>query len=333
MRILHAPENVGGMAGTLARAQAALGHRARAYCPNYNKYQYRSDYSMGAPSLVSKLVAAIRFGVEFEVFHFHFGRSLLGRFLLDVLPLSLLGKKIFFYFHGCDIRDEKVCTLQHPISACAECFPKSCSRNREKARAVAERFGRVNFVSTPDLLEFLPRAELLLQAVDFQGIEEVLAEPEPRRDPNRFLIAHAPTHRQIKGTRYLLDCVERLRARGYAIDLRLIEDKTHAEALRVYRAADLAVDQLLIGSYGLVSAEMMALGVPTLNYVRPDLLRLYPEPPPLIDAHPGNLERVLMRCYERRDELERPRQAGRVYARAFHHPLQLARRCLEAYQQ
>jgi len=331
MRILHAPENIGGMAGTLARAQSALGHRARAYSPMQNQFQFRADYTLRKPSILSRFLAAVRFSVEFDVFHFYFGSSLFGTCLLDLRPLTFLGKRIFFYFCGCDIRDEKATTQKYGVSACAECFPKLCNRRRDRAREAAERFGRVNFVSTPDLLEFLPRSELLPQVVDFERIEEVLAEPEPPRDPNRFLIAHAPTNRLIKGTKYLLDGVERLKARGYAIDLMLIENQSHAQALRAYRRADLAVDQLLVGSYGLFSAEMMALGTPTLAYLRPDLMRHYSEEPPLLNANPANLERVLVRCYERRDELERQRRLGQAFARTVHHPTQLARRCLEAY--
>ena len=145
-----------------------------------------------------------------------------------------------------------------------ECFPKLCNRNR--AGPGRPTLGRVNFVSTPELLEFLPRAVLMPQAVDIDLVEAVANEPPPAKDPNRFVVAHAPTNRQIKGTHYLLDAVARLKARGYPIDLLLVENLPHADALH-YRRADVAVDQLLVGSYGLLAAELMALGVPTAVYL------------------------------------------------------------------
>jgi hypothetical protein len=275
---------------------------------------------------------ALRLGYEFDVFQFYFGNSLLGDTLLDVLPLSLLGKKTFFYFCGCDIRDEKHTILNHPISACARCFPKLCNRNRAKAKAVAEQYGRVNFVSTPDLLEFLPRSVLLPQAVDFDLVDEVLKEDLPSRAPaDPFIIAHAPTNRLIKGSQHLFDCVSELRNRGLNIELLLIENLSHAEALRKYRLADLAVDQLLVGAYGLLSAELMALGVPTVVYLRPDVLPHYAQQPPLINANPVNLEETLIWWYEHRTEANHLRQDGREYARAVHHPAILAQRCLEFY--
>lgn len=334
MRILHAPNNIGGMASILARAQASLGHRARAYSTTTNPFQYPTDYVLKNPaSAFERYRMAFRFLREFDIFHFYFGRSLLEESFLDLPPLAMLRKKIFFYFCGCDIRDEKVTTQKYAISACANCFPKLCSRNRNRAREVAEQYGRVNFVSTPDLLEFVPRSVLLPQAIDLDLIDEILAEPEPERDPNRLLVAHAPTNRQIKGTQYLFDAVASLQARGCPVELLLIENRGHADALRAYRSADVAVDQLLIGSYGLLSAELMALGVPTIVYLRSDLLGCYPEEAPLIQARPATLESVLERCLENRDELKKYRLLGPQFARRVHHPERLAHQCLEAYQQ
>lgn len=333
MRILHAPHNIGGMAGVLARAQSSLGHCARAYSTAPDKFQYRADYTLrNRFSIIEKYLTAFRFLWDFDIFHFYFGSSLLDNSFHDLLPLKFLRKKIFFYFCGCDIRDEKATSHQYAISACNHCFPKLCNRNRIKAREAAAHFGRINFVSTPDLLEFMPRSIHLPQAVDLDLIDATLREPEPKRDPNRLVIAHAPTNRQIKGTPFLLETVRALQARGYPMDLLLIENRSHADALRVYRGADIAVDQLLIGSYGLLSAELMALGIPTLAYLRPDLIKHYSEEPPLIQADPTNLERVLKHCVDHRDELANYRKAGPGFARRVHHPESVARRCLEYYQ-
>lgn len=333
MRILHAPENIGGMAGVLAKAQSALGYKARSYCPRPNHFKFPSDYTLKNPySLAEKLIAALRFSWEFDIFQFYFGNSLLDDSLLDLLPLSFLRKRVFFYFCGCDIRDEKHTTLNYETSACANCFPKLCNRNRNKAKAAAEKYGRVNFVSTPDLLEYLPRSVLLPQVIDLELINNILREPVPPRNNNRFIIGHAPTNRKIKGTHYLLSTVQHLQKQGYPIDILLIENKSHEDALRAYRSVDLAVDQLLIGSYGLLAAELMALGIPTVVYLRSDLIKYYVEMPPLINADPANLENVILNHFNHRDRLTYYQIAGPIYARNIHDPKRLALRCLEAYE-
>ena len=45
---------------------------------------------------------------------------------------------------------------------------------------------------------------------------------------------------------------------------------THGEALGRLAAADLVVDQLVLGWYGAVAVEAMALGRPVLAYIRED---------------------------------------------------------------
>lgn len=332
MKILHAPENIGGMAGVLARVQADLGHQAYSYSFSSNHFKFPADIVLKQPgSYLECLQHAVSFAMKFDVFHFYFGGSLLGSTLRDVPWLSRIGKKVFFYFCGCDVRDEKATIMNYPTSACAWCFPKLCNANREKALAMASRYGKINFVSTPDLLEFVDRSVLLPQIVDFDLINEILCEPEPERDPEKMVIAHAPTNRIIKGTRYLTEAVAELQARGMKIELMLIEQMSHEDALRRYRQADIALDQLLVGAYGLVAAEMMALGVPTIVYIRDDLLPKYPQVPPLIKATPLNLKEVLAHLYDHREDLEVYRVKGQKYAMAIHHPIPLASLCLQYY--
>jgi hypothetical protein len=332
MRILHAPENIGGMAGVLARAQVDLGHQARSYAFASNHFKFPADIVMKRPeSYLECLQKAVSFSTQFDVFHFYFGSSLLGYTLKDVRWLSRLGKKVFFHFCGCDARDEKATIMKYPISACACCFPKLCNANRRQALTIASQYGRTNFVSTPDLLEFVDRSVLLPQVVDFDLINEVLREPEPPRDPNKLVIAHAPTNRMIKGTSFLFEAVAELQTKGMKMELLLIEQMNHADALRRYREADIALDQLLVGSYGMVSAEMMALGVPTIVYIRDDLLPKYPQAPRLINATPLNLKNVLARLYDHREELESYRASGQEYAMEVHHPARLASQCLAYY--
>jgi hypothetical protein len=333
MKILHAPENIGGMAGVLASTQRKLGHEAYSYSFISNHFKFSSDYILNDPSSwYEKLTRALSYGYKFDVFHFYFGSSLLGNTLKDVKWLSRLGKKVFFYFCGCDIRDEKLTIMQYPISACANCFPKLCNPYRQLSKEVAEKYGRVNFVSTPDLLQFVDNSVLLPQVVDFDLIDRLVNEEIPERDPNKLVIAHAPTNRLIKGTQYVLDTVEQLQKKGLEIELLLIENLNHEEALRKYRSCDLAIDQLLVGSYGLLAAELMALEIPTIAYIRDDLKTLYPLEPPIINANPNTLEKVLIDLYWNRDQLTSIKSLGRKYAYTVHHPIPISIKCLEYYE-
>lgn len=321
------------MAGVLANTQSKLGHEARAYSFTDNCFNFSVDFTLTNPNSVWEFYSkAFDFATNFDIFQFYFGESLLGNKLADVSWLSRLGKKIFFYFCGCDIRDEKTTIMKYPISACANCFPKLCSPNRQLAYQISKEYGRVNFVSTPDLLEFVERSVLLPQVIDFDLINTIKKKTLNYRSDSKLTIAHAPSNRKIKGTDFVIKCIDKLKDKGCDIELKLIERKSHAEALRIYSEVDIAIDQLLIGSYGLVSAEMMALGIPTIVYLREDLLNYYPEPPPLINANPNTLEQTLINFYENRDLLKKYRNDGIDYAYKVHHPSRIAIKCLEYYE-
>lgn len=92
--------------------------------------------------------------------------------------------------------------------------------------------------------------------------------PSPQSLP---LIVHAPSQRELKGTEFLVAVVKRLKREGYKFEFRLIEKLPHAEAMKQYRRATIVVDQLLIGSYGNLSMEAMAMGKPAICFIRDDL--------------------------------------------------------------
>lgn len=331
LRIFHGPENVAGVAETLARAQRRLGHQARA-----GVFEHEFDYSMEDVIPLSRrrpvrAARAAQLAPSFDVFQFYFGQSLLGPRLSDVPVLRRLGKKVFFYFCGCDIRDEKATIMRYPISGCRDCFPKLCAPNRDRARFVAETYADGSFVATPDLLEFVDRSILVPQPFDVDRVDAVLREPAPERDHDRFVVAHAPSNHLIKGTKYLVGAVEQLRVEGLPIELVVLSGRSHSEVLRLARTADLAVDQLLVGSYGLFAVEMMALGVPVAVYLRDDLVGEYPAPPPVFDATPATIADVLRAAAAGTLPLRERAAEGVEYAGTFHAPDRVARLCLDLY--
>lgn len=318
------------MAGTLAAAQRRLGHHAVSYSI--------VDHEFGFPSDVVEPRPVSRFGLakltrrlagRFDVFHFYYGESIYGPSLLDVPYLAKKNKKIFFWFCGCDLRDEKVSLFEHEYSACLECFPKLCLA-RERATEMATRHATGIFVATPDLLEFAPGSVLLPQIVDFDLIERVRM-PRQERPERPFRIVHAPSDRAIKGTRFVEAAVQSLRDEGLDVELLLLERQKHEDALRIAQAADLAVDQVLAGTYGVFAAEMMALGVPVVAYLRPDLVPLYPAEPPILNANPETLAQVLRRAV--RDPAAAASLAvdALEYVRQVHHPDVIAKNSLAYY--
>ena len=96
-----------------------------------------------------------------------------------------------------------------------------------------------------------------------------------------------------------MKAVEDLKREGYEIELDLVRNLPHQEALKHYRQADIVVDQLLVGWYGVFAIECMALGKPVCVYIQRE-----PEVPtcrPLChwsQHHPSNLKEDLRKLIE-----------------------------------
>jgi len=92
--------------------------------------------------------------------------------VLTVAVINLtLGRRVFFHFCGCDIRDSKHVIATYDYSACKTCWPQLCSPNRPRALDIARRFADGVFVSTPDLLEFMPGSTLLPQPIELGRVD------------------------------------------------------------------------------------------------------------------------------------------------------------------
>jgi glycosyltransferase involved in cell wall biosynthesis len=276
-----------------------------------------------------------REGLSYDIFQFYFGISYTGPGLHEISFLKRLGKKIYFYFCGCDVRDSKTVIQRPGYNACSHCWPMLCSPNRKKSLSIAERYADANFVSTPDLLEFVPGALLLPQPIDLEAFARISSEVCMGRhsfaEKKRVTIAHAPSNQSIKGTKYLLQAIEAMQKKGLPVNLVLIEGKSYLETIRVCAMADIVVDQLLIGAYGQFAVEMMALGKPVVCYIRENLMQYYPPGLPILSATPENIESVLSYLIENREEWSKRGSQGVAYVKANHDSMVIAQQLIAYY--
>ena len=330
--ILHAPADVGGNAYGLSRAERELGLRSDVAVFSPGPFGYGFDFDLRAgidhPLWVRfpRRAAFLRRALgEYDVFHFNFGLTFLqvrqlGVILDELALVKRAGKTVLMTYQGCDVRPKASCPCRHP-----ECFAGARYR-QPAAERVLRRADRVFFLN-PDLRHWLPGATF----VPYASVDPREIQPVPASDGAELVVAHAPTDRQVKGTRHVEEAVAELQREGLPIRLDLIEGVTRDEVLRRVAEADVVVDQVLIGWYGAFAVEAMALGRPVLAYIREG----EPEDNPFGAALPivrttaatlaGEL-RALAADRERRLELG---AAGRRFAEEHHDPRQIARTVLE----
>ena len=332
MRILHAPTNIAGIAGLAAKAQRRLGYDATSVEYISRQFNFGTDRSLHLERERGPLKAAkaMRFAMsalrQYDVFHLYFGNTLLPYPYPDLPLLRALGKKIVFHFCGCEVRRRDLNLKEYDLSGCHECTSLVCLSKHHPPFSQADRL----LVATPDLLEFVPGAELMPGPVD---LSEWQPEPFHDKQPEEPIkILHAPTDRGIKGSNYIIAAVERLKQR-YNVELLLLENVPHAEVKAFCSQADIVVDQIMIGAYGTVAIEQMAKGKPVVCYIRPDLRQYYPTNLPIVSATPATIYDELERLVLNPDLRRTLGAQGIEYVGEVHDANKVAARMIDIYKE
>jgi len=331
LRVLHAPAEIAGQASVLARALREFGVEAHSLAYNPGFPQYRPDeardYDARGPlgRYAGYLGGLARHAGRYDVYHFHFGRTLVPPHNPDLPLYRALGAGVLFHYHGCDVRNRAHMLATHARAACTECDP-FCSPPRQRAiLAQARRWVDAELVSTPDLLESAPAATHFPVAADLRDYA-----PAPPSGPPKLVI-HAPTNRLIKGTRYVEAAYDSLRARYPAVRFLTLERMPWDELRAALAEADAVVDQVFMGWYGMVAVEAMALAKPVLCYIRPDF-----EPRlhgcPIVRTTRETLAEDLARVLSDSTDRALLGEAGRGYVEREHAAPALAQRLLRIYE-
>lgn len=224
----------------------------------------------------------------------------------DIRLLRRNGIHVALLFHGSDIRSPNRHRARAPWSPFHEGgWDQTAAFERvtaENAALVAELDLPV-FVSTPDLFHDVPGAQWLPVVVNPARWHSARA---PLAGRSRPLVVHIPSHSAAKGT-VLIDPVLQRLADEQLIDYRSITGLSNDEMVEAYGEADVVVDQLRIGTYGVAACEAMAAGRVVISHVDVDARREVRDRTglevPIVEATAETLERVV------REFISDPREA------------------------
>lgn len=140
-----------------------------------------------------------------------------------------------------------------------------------KLNATAKAKGVVQLVSTVDLMKYGEDLVWCPSPYSADYLKLVVAHNTRKEGTEaRFLIAHAPTNREIKGTETVLKAIEVLQGRGYPVDLELIERQSWRACIARKSHADLYIDQFELG-YGCNTIEAWGMGIPVIAGATPEI--------------------------------------------------------------
>ena len=305
LRVTHCPVNTAGIPWTNVQALRRRGVDARLVVFNRYTLHPEADVDLGRSGGLLRQQATqwrafARLAPQTDVFHFYFGLTLVPK-SLQFGVLRMLGKKSVMHFLGSDIRGKP---------------PEQLDWSRRAGARV---------VGSYDAIRWVPDAVVIPPGIDLSGIE---ASPPSNRE--RPVVLHAPSSRRRKGTEHVVAACEEL-----DVELEIVEGLDHREAFERYRNADVVVDQLNAGWYGVFAIEAMALGKPVVTFLHEEAVRRTEEAfgleVPLVRATKETLADALRPLVESPDERRRVGAAGRAYVERVHDADAVAARLVDLY--
>ena len=330
-RIFIGMVDTAGIGSSMASAFKKIGYSVTCYSDRRFGYPEHIPYDyvdLGNKNKLQKLITILIYFIKclirYDIFIFISGSTLLP-FNVDLPVLKLLRKKVVMFFCGCDIRhfepiEEEAERMGFKYYHCKECQSRAtCSLDKKRKRVKwIEKYADLIF-SYPDCAHLLSRRyQLLWNPVNVDNIVY-----HNRLNCQQPLIVHAPSDYHKKGTKYVIDAVERLKKDGYQFEFNLLQGISNKHVREILSRADISIDQLMSRGYGVFAVESMAAGCAVLGSVNKQYMN-YPEELPIIYADPDNIYenlKMLLNNSELRHELGKN---GREYQEKYHNPRKIA---------
>ena len=257
---------------------------------------------------------------HYDVIHYHFV-SFLTSDGCEMSYLEKMGKIIAVHFRGCDLRQKSINMKLNPeLNCCQECDypPGTCERPVQFQRiAIARKYADLLFVTTPDLLDFLPESEHIPFIAPY-GMNIDTIEPAPKNE-GVFRVVTSSNHHGVDGTEYVRQAVEKLKEEGKSIELVEVHKTPYEKALAIYKSANAYAGKLRMGYYNNSNIECMLMGIPCMSYIREKYLKNIPDCPVII-TRPDTVYRNLKDYIERPKELKEIGLKGIAFVKKYHDP-------------
>ena len=332
MKVLILPTNIASMPAITTDRLLKKGIKVRALFLDTNSYQQQS-------AALEFPLKGLRFGWPQKLWNF--GRFLFhavrGIFWADVIhycgsfnkqldnilfPLiRLLKKSAMVEWVGSDIRIPEVEFVDNPYYKKAyyngyEYPYESMAQSRETQM----RFKNAGFhpLVFPGMEQYIlkdifPDYYRFIQRID---LSDYISKP-PSLDVKKPRIVHAPTAPVAKGTSYIEDALEQLKAE-FDFDYVRAYKMKRTDVLKEIAQCDIFVDQIILGSYGMAAMEAFAFAKPVVCFMKPSVLECFPANSPIINANPDSIKDVLRKLLSDENFRNGAGISSRKYAEKYH---------------
>lgn len=325
MKIIHVPLEIAGQMGILCGEMKRHGHQAIGY--NYFHTALGFTHNI-LPADGYEIINVWGEAMEyFDLFHFHYALTPFTD-LRDLAMIAAKGKPCIMHHWGSDVRKPSIATRLNPYVNLENC-PTDVEidkRLRQVSRYISTAIVQ-DYEVLPYVADYYKKVHVLPVTIELEKFKPSY----PRVDEKNPLVVHAPTQPRYKGTAAIEKAITALQ-QEIPFRYKRIEHMSHAEAKEVYKQADIIIDQILVGSFGIFAVESMAFGKPVIAYIREDLQPKYPGMP-ICSANPDTIYHVLKPLLQSGELRYSKGREGRAYVMKHHDSQVVGKQLLSIYQE
>lgn len=234
----------------------------------------------------------------------------------ELAPLRAAGLKVGLIAHGSDIRLGSLHAELYPYSPWRDDswdYGKRLQAQAERLGAIMNEDDGAAFVSTPDLLDFAPRATWLPVVVESGPWHS----DQPLLERARPVVLHVPSNPHLKGSHLIDPQMQALHDKGL-IEYRRTEGVPPEDMPALVADADVVIDQVVLGLYSAMAVQGMFAGRVVLAHVHERVRSRIGRDLPIVEATPDDLTQVVERVVAERDESRALALRGTAYAHEMH---------------
>jgi glycosyltransferase involved in cell wall biosynthesis len=331
LKILHLPINIAGQPIFTVKALRFLGFKAN-LISSQHQFEYETDIVLKRRKNIvirqlSKFIFFIKCLInKYDIFHYHSGSFLFAN--IDVWILKLLKKRIFIEFYGSDVRLYDIEKKRNRFFISDNILDQKSKVKKLEFWSSITDTAIVGDHSIDAMLEpYFKNIYIIGQRIELDKYTPYY----PDISNNIPLIVHAPSSKSIKGSKYVKQAIETLTNQNLSFKYIEVINMSHNEAISIYKKADIIIDQLIIGSYGVLACECMALGKPVICYMLEENISKYSSKPPIVNANPETITSVLKELILSPTKRNEIGKKSRLYAEQTHDSKLVAQKLINIY--
>lgn len=294
-------------------------------------------------SFWQRLIYFFKILFKYDIWHFNAMQTFFF-YPLNLLILKIFQKKIICTFRGSETRSEFDFLPKTLYQKKDPCYWPSyyqnliINRNFKKKIINWLRRTRINFfvaisdqviINGPHLVSSVPRFDQIIPYSRTIG-----KIPENKKNKTKLIILHAPSNPEVKGTEYIQKTFKKL-SKKYPQHQFLIPGRVPFEELQdLIARSDIIIDQLLVGWYGGIAVEAMALGKVVMSFMNPPYFAFVPfaKEIPVFNTNIWTFEKDLENILNLADLRTKLAGEGYKFAKKYHSSEKIATQYLEVYK-